>query len=40
MGRLSGESGEAVWRVWEDHLEGMGRLSGGCGEAVYRVCGG
>ncbi len=44
MGRLSGGCGEAVWRVWEDCLEGVVRLSEGCrrlsigcGEAVWRV---
>ncbi len=26
MGRLYGRCGEAVWRVWEDCLEGVGRL--------------
>ncbi len=37
VGRLSGDYGEAVWRVWGGCLEGMGRLSGGCGEVVCKV---
>ncbi len=37
VGRLSGEGGEAVWRVFLGCLEGVWRLSRGCGEAIWRI---
>ncbi len=40
LGRLYGECGEAVWRVWDECLECVGRLPAGCWEDVWKVWGG